>query len=142
MEIAKIRNYFRKVYEKEKLDLPCTPSKWIPNLVHYENVTIVHLSYGGGMGGTSCNIVCKEISYDEFKRGMIEVTLLTGETKLLNPRFIVSVDNNNKVAHTYLDCENRNALAVGICRLNFLIPRENEIKEFGNQYDNKLSDYI
>lgn len=63
-------------------------------------VTEVHLSCGGGMGGSSWKLYVKEMGTPD-ENGMIEVTLYNGSTKKLNTRYIVEVQKKVIVRGRY-----------------------------------------
>lgn len=131
MDIVKVHNCFDKIIKDNKLGQPMTPSHWQGEF-EYKNIMIVHLTYGGGMGGSHREIYCDRINniYDYLsKKQFIELHLINGNTEIVNRNFIVWVDSNYELMTGYLDSKNPN-FEIGIHQYNYLVPNGHKVETF------------
>lgn len=90
--------------------LPCTPAQWIGE-PEYKQITQIHLTAGGGMGGSSWYEYVEKI--DSIETNTIqEFTRITGKKILLNTRYITSAENFLLITATFNN-ENTNVRKLG-----------------------------
>ena len=94
-----------------EIGLPCTPAKHIRATL-LKTIKLL-VTYGGGMGGASRVLHCTKM--DVTDESFYTVTLLTGETRRINPAYIVEesypevievlTDITEHVNHRSKECE-------------------------------------
>lgn len=77
-----------------EIGLSCSPSTIISNeLIKCKRILV---SFGGGMGGANITHYCTKVS-TLTKDGYLNITLITGEKREINPKFIVEKADINIV---------------------------------------------
>ena len=136
MEILKVHNKFDEIIEKTEIKLPCTSAtqrstpknQWLDK-IEYQKLSIIDLTYGGGLGGSHEKLYCKRINnlYDYLlKNEFIEVTTIAGKEFILNRKYIVKANNDYEMVSAYLDNYN-NIYPIGINQYNYLIPNGHKV---------------
>lgn len=131
MDVVKVHNCFDEIMARKLLSQPMTPSYWEGEF-EYKNIMIVHLTYGGGMGGSHRKIYCDRINniYDYLsKEQFIELHLINGNTEIVNRNFIVWVDSNYELMTGFLNSKNSN-FDIGIHQYNYLVPNGHRVEAF------------
>ena len=102
-EIKKFKN------GNKTIGKPMTPSIWVSKKPELIPITDIHMSCGGGMGGSSWHEYVKRIELDDlFANECIKVETYEGEEKILNKSYIVRANNNYTVIHGQLRSQNPN----------------------------------
>lgn len=120
-----VKNVYSKEIKNNEISRPRTPSEWLG----YKRVpmSIIEITYGGGIGGSHQTLYCERIRYDKFvNTGTVKVTTLDKKTILLNTRYIVLVNNNYECLKTYLDSLNPN-FPIGIYEYRYAIENNQDI---------------
>ena len=137
MEILKKHYILKKTLDKSVLGLPFTPSYWI-NEFKYTNLSVIELTYGGGMGGSHEYLYCNRIFnlYDALRENeFLTVNTVQGGEVIINTRYVVKANNNHQMLTAVLNSKHPNK--TGLHEFNFLIPNGLEIT-FGNEFDRNL----
>ena len=148
-----MRNVFStsntKVYSKNAIGVPMAPSRW-EGKPKFENVVLVYVTCGGGMGGASYYHILKMDDMSAFTNGgMVVAPALHDDGKfrdmLVNTNYIVSVEPLTLATMKFHN-ENKN-YKVGDTTMGFLIERGSKLTF--NQYafgtsgvDHDGSDFI
>lgn len=110
----------KRLKDGEKVGCPYSPSHWCGE-PKYNEVSEIFLTFGGGMGGGNWKIYAEPISFEELtnNKGFIEVNdFLTKQVIIINPKYIVSVQNFGIVTRGFVN-ENSN-FVTGYYDLYFL----------------------
>lgn len=122
----------------ERVGLPYSPSCWVGE-PKYREVSEILITFGGGMGGSNWKIYTEPVSFEELinNDGFLEVNnVLTSEKIIINPKYIVSVQNlglavcgfNNKNSNFKLGYYDLYFLTSLGARLNFINEHRHECR--------------
>ena len=126
--VIKKKNHFDEILTSSYIFQPMTPSKWIGE-PEYQNIMIIGLSYGGGVGGSYRKLYCKRINnvLDVVRENeFFEVNLIDGTKEIINRRFIVTIKSDYQLMTSYLDSSNPN-FEKGIYQYNYLVPNGHKV---------------
>jgi len=101
--------YEFKVYGKSTMGLPMTPSHWIG--AEYKPIKRIKVTCGGGMGGSVWfEYVDKDSvkTVDLYGVPMLSVMTWNGEKKIINPRYVVTVEDYDLMTATFYNERNTN----------------------------------
>jgi hypothetical protein len=119
---------FENIYTNNTIGQPMTPSKWVSNKPTYTPITRIKMTCGGGIGGSSWYEYVKRINMENIRPDdMLIVTDINARQKLLNTRYIVSVENDLSVLSALLDSQNNN-FEVGIYEYRWLVRDGHKVK--------------
>ena len=92
------------------IGLPRTPGKWKNTTPDVIDVTDIHMSCGGGMGGSSWHVYAKRIDLKVLQDDaqFINIQTYDGEEKIINKQYIVDVTNKYSILHGQADLQNDN----------------------------------
>ena len=120
-----IKNMYSEKIKDNRISRPMTPSEWMG--CERVPMTIIEITYGGGLGGSCQTLYCERIEYDNFvNTKTIKVTTLDKKTILLNTRYIVFVDNNYECLKAYLNSRNPN-FPMGVYEYRYKIENNQDV---------------
>lgn len=103
-----IRKNFEEVYEYNTKGRPMTPSYWDSEGVTYKEVTEIHMTAGGGMGGSYWHEYVERIDLEDLvQRGYLVTKKWNGETIALNLKYMVKA-RQLTIASAVLHSQNEN----------------------------------
>ncbi|WP_405286476.1 hypothetical protein [Methanobrevibacter sp.] len=103
--------------------LPCTPAHWTTE-PEYKEITRIHLTAGGGMGGSSWNEYVEKIDNIESNK-IQKFTRINGKQILLNTHYITDAENFTLITAAFYN-ENPNAYKIGENTVQYIV--EDDIK--------------
>lgn len=116
---------------------PMTPGYWVGNSMEIIPVTQIHMTCGGGMGGSSWKEYIKRIDniYDfiQSSEDFIKVITYDGIEKVINKKYIVQFDNSYRIVKVKYNSQNSN-YPLGIYTCYYRIKNDNDVQlgdEFG-----------
>jgi len=125
-----IKTDFENVYEYDTMGLPMTPSCWDEKGVTYKEVTEIHMSAGGGIGGRYWKEYVERIDLEDLvQRSHLVTKKWNGETIALNLKFMVEA-RQLTIASAVLHNRNTN-FPTGAYTYNWLVEDGHKIELVG-----------
>lgn len=144
-----MRNVFStsdtKVYNKDSIGVPMGPARW-EGEPKYEDVVLVYITCGGGMGGASYYHILKNDASGFINGGMVCAPALHDDGKfrdmLINTNYIVSAEPLTLVTMK-LHNENKN-YEVGDTTVGILLEKGNKLtfKQYNREVDHDGAKFI
>lgn len=118
--IVKVVTNFEEVSYDNTKGKPMTPSHWDKNGVSYKQVTEIHMTAGGGMGGSYWKEYVERIDLEDLvQRSCIVAKTWDGKTIALNLNYMVKA-RQLTIASAVLHSENTN-YKTGAYQYNWLV---------------------
>ena len=122
-----IKTSFDKVYEYDTVGKPMTPSYWDKKGVTYKKVTEIHMSAGGGIGGSYWHEYVERIDLEDLvNRDCLVTKTWNGKTIALNLKYMVKA-RQLTIASAVLHSQNYN-YPKGAYTYNWLVEDGHKIR--------------